>query len=453
MPEETVLVDSRRAVAPVAVSKARTSFVFLFLFLLLCFTTATVWIREAWPLQAFQIGIYLLVAAQILSAGLRRKEDLAGGLIPLLVYLIPVWGIVQIAAQTTTSVFDTRAEVLRWGALAGVFYLSQTITRSRTDRERLLNAILGFATAMAVLCLVQINTAHGSILWMIPTTYEEIYATFQNKNNFAQFIEVALPIALWGAVRGGGRPWAYALAGGVLYASAVSVASRAGFLLCTAELILVSAIGIFRSRGRASRDLFRSALATVGIMALAAGAFTMAVGWRSTLDRFNDKDPFAIRREYLLGAIEIAKHRPLTGSGLGTYVQVYQKYAVTDSYPFYANHAHNDWAEFAADGGLPFLALVSIPFLFAVPWMFQHPWALGLLATMINAGVDYPFPRPGVSGWMFALLGTLYVTRKCEREEPLTAGSSSRNNEGIEDGNLQLHRRLGRHRRRHNLGD
>jgi hypothetical protein len=39
---------------------------------------------------------------------------------------------------------------------------------------------------------------------------------------------------------------------------------------------------------------------------------------------------------------------------------VYQRYAIKD-FPFYANHTHNDWAEFAADGGLPFLLIVGPP--------------------------------------------------------------------------------------------
>ncbi len=389
----------------------------MLLFLLLCFTTVTVWVREAWALQWFQIGIYSLVVVQVLNGSRQEKEDIADGVIPLLVYLIPLWGIVQIVFHTTTATFETRGEVLRWGALTGVFYLSQTVTRSRESQQKLLNASLCFATGMAVLCLMQLNTSDGHILWIIPTNFSPIYATFQNKNNYVQFVEVALPIAVWGAVSEGRRSWRYALAGGVLYASAVAVASRAGFVLCTGEFITILTMGLVRLRRSAVRATFRSSVAAVLIVPLIAGAFTFAVGWKSTLDRFNDDDPFVIRREYFLGAVEMARHRPLTGSGLGTYVQVYQKYSIKDFYPFYANHAHCDWAEFAADGGLPFLALVSIPFLAAIPLAFRHPWGLGLVAIILHACVDYPFPRPAVSGWMFMILAALYMTRKYERKE------------------------------------
>jgi len=391
------------------------------LFLMLCFTTATVWVREAWALQWFQIGVYALVVAHAIRGIRCDRENIADGVAPLLVYLIPLWGLVQIALHTTTASFETRGEVLRWGALSGVFYLSQTVTRSLAAQEKLLNATLCFATAMSVLCLMQLNTSHGRILWIFPTGFGDIYATFQNKNNYVQFVEIALPIAVWGAVRDGRRSLWYALAGGVLYASAIGAASRAGFVLCTGELITILTIGLARLRHSAVRLTFRSAVSTVLIVPVVAGAFTFAVGWKNTLDRFNDKDPFAIRREYFFGAVEMAVHRPLTGYGLGTYEQVYQNYALKDEFPYFANHVHNDWAEFAADGGLPFLLLVSIPFLAAIPLAFRHPWGLGLVATMLHACVDYPFPRPAVSGWMFMILAALYMTRKYKRKEQLAA--------------------------------
>ena len=386
------------------------------LFLLLVFTTVTVWVREIWALQYFQIGIYALVIIHVLTGIRAGREQFAIGFRPLLVYLIPAWGIIQLAVHTTASSFETRGEVLRWGALSGVFYLSRNAIQSRAHRQKFLIAILCFATGMAILCLIQLNTSHGRVLWVISTPYsDEIFATFQNKNNYCQFVELALPIALWGAVREGWRSWWYALAAGVLYASAIGAASRAGFMLCTAELIAIPVVELVRSRKTGSGPALGATAGMMLIVPVVAAAFTLAVGWKPIWERFQDKDPYNIRREFLLAAVDMVKHRPLTGHGLGTFEQVYQKYAVKD-YPFYANHAHNDWAEFAADGGIPFLLLVAVPFFYMLPSAFKHPWALGLVATLLNAWVDYPFPRPAVSGWMFAILGILYATEEVERQ-------------------------------------
>ena len=47
------------------------------------------------------------------------------------------------------------------------------------------------------------------------------------------------------------------------------------------------------------------------------------------------------------------------GFGLGSWPWAYPRYAIIDPVLF-ANHAHNDWAEWAADGGLPFALLIGL---------------------------------------------------------------------------------------------
>src|SRR5208283_1165216 len=121
------------------------------LILLLMFSTCTVFVREAWPAAAFQIGIYALTATYLLYGIRRGRENLAGGVAPWLVYFIPAWGVIQIIAHTTASTFETREAVLRWGALAAVFFLTQVVVRSRADREIILMVFLSFATVIAVL--------------------------------------------------------------------------------------------------------------------------------------------------------------------------------------------------------------------------------------------------------------------------------------------------------------
>lgn len=392
------------------------------LILLLIFSTSTVFIKASWPLESFQIGIYALTATYLLYGIRRDRENLAGGLAPWLVYLIPAWGVIQIIAHTTASTIETREAVLRWGALACVFFLTQIVARSGAAREIVLMAFLCFAAAMSVLCLTELFTSHGSVLWMIPTEYPNVYATFPYSNNYTQFIEISLPIALWWALRDGWCSWGYSLIAGVLYASVIGAASRAGVILCTAELLAMMTIGLILSRRPKPGRLFRSTAATLVMVPLLAAIFTFVVGWQRIWQRFQAVDPYTIRREFILSAVDMAKHRPLMGYGLGTFPEVYQQHAVKD-FPFYANHAHNDWAEFAADGGIPFLLLVFIPFAAAVPTAIRQPWGLGLIAVMVHACVDYPFPRPAVSGWMFAMLGLIYMARSADWDRRGSAGS------------------------------
>lgn len=92
------------------------------LFLILVFGTCTVFVREAWALQSFQIGVYAVLAVYLLTSIGRKSEPVNNGWLPRLVYLMPLWGVGQIVAHTTSSSFETRQAILRWGALAGVFF-------------------------------------------------------------------------------------------------------------------------------------------------------------------------------------------------------------------------------------------------------------------------------------------------------------------------------------------
>lgn len=385
------------------------------LLLMLIYCTTTVFVKDAWGLQSFQIGIYLLLAAVLLLGIRHRGEQLACGMTSWLVYLIPLWGMVQIFAHTTASSVETREAVLRWGSLAGVFFVTQTVALTKAARRNILSAFLIFATAMAVLCLTQLFTSDGRVLWIFPTGYPDVYATFPSHNNYAQFVELALPIALWRALREGWRSWWYALGGGILYASVIGSASRAGTALCTMELLVMIVIGLVRLRDPETGLPTRSTTTMLVMVPVLAAGFTLAVGWERIWLRFQQNDPYLVRREFIVAAIDMAKQRPLTGYGLGTFPEVYQRYAIKD-FPFYANHAHNDWAEFTADGGVPFLLLVLIPFAACIPASVRNPWGLGLIAVMLHACVDYPFPRPAVSGWMFVMLALLYMDRRSDRD-------------------------------------
>jgi len=243
---------------------------------------------------------------------------------------------------------------------------------------------------------------------MFPSGYPDVYATFPSRDNYSQFIELILPIALWRVIHEGWRSWWYLPVAGVLFASVVGSASRMGTALCVIELLVMLGLGLLKFRDAESGLPARSTAVTLLLVPIIAVIFTFAVGWETVWLRFQDRDPYLDRAAFAAAAIQMAKQQPLTGFGLDTFPLVYPAYAIKDM-PLIVNHAHNDWAEFAADGGVPLLLLVFISFAAAVPASIRNPWGLGLIAIMLHACVDYPFPRAAVSGWIFAMLGLVYM--------------------------------------------
>jgi O-antigen ligase len=143
---------------------------------------------------------------------------------------------------------------------------------------------------------------------------------------------------------------------------------------------------------------------------------TAVAGWALLWARLQDDDPLLGRREYLEASIEMARQRPWAGFGLGTWPQVYPAYARVDDGRF-ANRAHNDWAEWAAEGGIPFVAALALLAAGSLRRAWNSVWGLGLAPVCIHALVDYPFARLGQAMWWFAVLALTGPLRGQDRSE------------------------------------
>lgn len=91
------------------------------------------------------------------------------------------------------------------------------------------------------------------------------------------------------------------------------------------------------------------------------------------------------------------------GVGMGAWPVVYPAYAAFDP-GVVLNQAHNDWVQWAAEGGVPFcfaiLAFVALSWKRAVPSIY----GVGTVAFLLHALVDYPMQqRPALAAWFFAV--------------------------------------------------
>jgi hypothetical protein len=99
------------------------------------------------------------------------------------------------------------------------------------------------------------------------------------------------------------------------------------------------------------------------------------------------------------------------GFGLGNWARAYPQYAIFDD-GTYVNQAHNDWMQWAVEGGVPFLVIVLSLAAMAVPAALHSVWGIGLLSVWMHCLVDYPLQqRPAVGAWFFVLLGVLAASR------------------------------------------
>ena len=357
----------------------------LVLWLLICFGVSTVWVEGRWAISVLEAGVFALAAITLLRRKLARLHWAV--CVPL---AISGWGLIQIVLQQSIAPGDTQWAGLYW--LAAACFLG--LGAMSDDRERLLGGMLWFGALLSVLALAQMNTSHGKILWIVPTQYQDqVFGTFTYYNNYAAFIELLLPIAFWRVLRGGREWWVYAGMTTLMYGSVIACGSRAGIVLTTIELVVL----LTAARWREAR---RKLLATLaGVIVFAAVAASEGV-WQ----RFLAPDPYGMRREFHEAALAMAQARPFAGFGLGTWTSAYPAYAVAD-FGVIANHAHSEWGQWAAEGGWGVVALMLVLAGLAVRYSLRSIWAIGLVAVLVHALIDYPLVRLGLGCWWFTLFG------------------------------------------------
>lgn len=370
--------------------------------LLLAYSILSMWIEGRLPWATFQMAVYILGTCWAASIALgRTKFAPHWSLVPL--SIATCWGFVQFAMGTTVYIDATVNQTLTWIAYWVLFAIGLQICDSSAAKEHLLAGLLWFVAALSIVATVQNFTSDGRIFWLFPSGYSDlVMGPFVYQNQYAAFIELILPIALFLALKRPAHSSFYFLLSSILYASVISCASRAGAILATAEVIAILVIGGYRGFLSGRRVFW-----TVGIFVLMTVAAVFVVGWDLLFLRLRLSDPYLIRGDLMRSSLDMIKARPALGFGLGTWPTIYPQYAYFDN-GLYVNQAHNDWIQWAAEGGLPFCTTMLVFTAFLVKPAIRSIWGLGLLFFLAHCFVDYPMQqRPAVGAWFFFIAGVL----------------------------------------------
>ena len=142
---------------------------------------------------------------------------------------------------------------------------------------------------------------------------------------------------------------------------------------------------------------------------------TAAVGWGALWQRFLQADPYAVRREFLQSSLAMIRDRPWMGFGLGTWSTAYPAYAIFDN-GLFANRAHNDWAQWTVEGGVPFLLCMLWIAARSFGSAVRSVWGVGAAAVFAHSLIDYPLGRPALAGFFFVFLGVIEAARSSQKK-------------------------------------
>jgi O-antigen ligase len=338
-----------------------------------------------WLLTAFELALFALAAAVIL----RRRLTIHPHPIAMLLGIAALWAIVQVWTGISVDPQRTLEAALGWTVNCVAFSVTLAICRLDANRRRFLTAQVLFALAVSIASVIGLYT----VSMLGPFTY---------KNQFAAYLESSMGLAILFAVRDHRRSVVWLLVAAAMFAAVVAAGSRAGSILCLGELIVLPLAGYFRGW------ISGSALVRIAAVAIAsAGVLAMVAGWENTWQRLQEPNPYSVRADLLRSSVSMTRDRPITGFGLGAWSSAYPGYARFDDGTF-VNQAHNDWAQWAAEGGLPFLVLMLTVVALLLRPAIQSLWGLGLMAVFVHAWVDYPFEqRPALAAFLWAMAGAL----------------------------------------------
>lgn len=385
---------------------------------------------EVWSAALFEIGAAILLAAWAWHSFKDSEFTIAWNPLiwPLLGLLF--FGVMQILCGWSVYPYQSKQDLLRWAASFIYFFLAAQVFREKRDLKMLVWFVIVFGFLAALFGIVQQFTFNGKLYWVRRMTQGGIpFGPFVNRNHFAGFMELVVPLGLALLIFRGIRKEQFpltALFSVVQVSALVLSASRGGIIGFAFGVALLLALSRIRRAGQAWR----------GAMVIVLLAVVAMVGWLGigqVAERFSkggSRDVSLTRRAAITrGTWRIFLDHPWTGTGAGTFMAVYPRYE-----EYYdgnvIEHAHNDYVELFAEMGLPG-ALLAVCFLllffrgaFREFQAHQSPFSLamhaGALAAcaslLLHSFADFNLHIPS-NATLFLIMAYLATVPALPREE------------------------------------
>ncbi len=318
----------------------------------LVFAIAAHGATEDWARAVLETSAGFLFLFWAVRAYMTREESvyISPLLPPLLALIFLALG--QFLLRGTASPYDTRIELQLLTALTLLLFLATQAFRTTDDWRFFVWFIMSFGFLVAVFGILQQLTFNGKLYWFREMRYGGIpFGPYVNRNHFAGFAELVIPVALVPLVLGKVRRerwFAVGLLALLPLAALFLSASRGGIISLAAELSFLTLLFILRRAG--GKHVLAGAM-----VLLFAFMLVSWLGVRQILDRFSSMQSLEMtsgkRASMRADTWRIFREHPWTGAGLGTLQTVFPAYE-TQYDAKVVNHSHNDYLEALAETGI-----------------------------------------------------------------------------------------------------
>ena len=337
---------------------------------------------------------------------------------------------------------DTLVTLALFGGLC-LLLVGLTALFSTTGTRRFVEALTVFGLVLGLIGIVQKPLFSGAIygFWQLDIGRQP-FGPFVNRNHFAGWMVMALPLTLALLVSGIARSMSKVKAGwrhkvlwlsspeanrlflvgaaaGVMALSLMLTMSRSGIAAFVVSVMITGWVAVRALDNRPRR------IGAAACLVLLLAAVVLWTGPTAIASRFAAADwgEFNNRRGAWADALSVIREFPLTGTGMNTYWAASLFYQRHELASFFAQ-AHNDYLQLAAEGGL----LLTVPAVFCLvvfvrdlrrgirdqrgstEWWLRAGAVTSLFAIALQESVEFSLQMPGNAA-LFAVVCAIGLQR------------------------------------------
>jgi O-antigen ligase len=387
---------------------------------------------EDWARAILEIGAAVLFFAWAIRSYITQEHQLVVSplLLPLAAFLLIALG--QWFFHGTASSYDTRMELQLLLADILLLFLAAQAFRTLEDWRGFIWFVMSFGFFVSLFGILQHLTFNGKLYWFREMRFGGIpFGPYVNRNHFAGFAELVIPISLVPLVLGKVRRerwFLVSLFAVVPIGALVLSASRGGIVSFAVEIgVLIVWLLLRRTGGKH--------LLSGGVVLLLVFLMVSWLGVQQLVERFSSLQSLEAtsgkRASMRVDTWRIFLDHPWTGTGLGTLQLVFPAYeSLYDGKV--VNHTHNDYLEGLAEtgiaGGLCCLWFLGVLLLDSLRRLSEAVGAftstvqlaalIACLGFLTHSLVDFNLHIPG-NALLFFLMASLATTEIRQPASPI----------------------------------
>lgn len=397
-------------------------------------------LRRAWPVFAL-LGLWLLHQAVTIVpmpwewvAWLSPESARMHGLREML-------GARPSAITISVDPYSTAMSLVKTVAYGGVFFLFLAVVNNRSRVQMAARVIVYAAVVHAVYAVLMHLTGASHEHFFMRLSHGDAQGFYTNRNLFAGMLEMTLAIGiglliagLSDRVAGSWKQflvhlieWILSpkmllrLSLCILVIALTTTHSRMGNTAFFASLLIAGVIGIALSR-HATRNVVVLLVSLVVLDLAIVGSWFGVEKLARRLEATTVED-VREREQPAVYAVALIRDYPVFGAGAGSFEAVFPRYR-PESVSEYFNHAHNDYAQIAAETGLVGLGLLGLMVVYSLgaalraQWLRRDPLMrgmsfasiMGVTSILIHSWVDFNLQVPANAALFMVLLALGWIS-------------------------------------------